>query len=70
MVYIIDWRVQTSENVIDDASTASSSAASGSKPKQLRCDICDKSFDGIDILNSHKRLDHSDLGRSKPAGVG
>ena len=56
--------------MIDDASTASSSAASGSKPKQYRCDICGESFDGIDILDSHKRLDHSDSGRSEPAGVG
>lgn len=53
------------------ASAPSSSTGPGSKPKQHRCEICGKSFDSIDTLNSHKRLDHSELGRSQsPAGVG
>jgi hypothetical protein len=53
------------------ASAPSSSTGSGSKPKQHHCEICGKSFDSIDILNSHKRLDHNESGKSQsPAGVG
>lgn len=55
------------------ASTPSSSTGTGtgSKPKQHRCEICGKSFDSIDTLNSHKRLDHDESGKSQsPAGVG
>ena len=49
----------------------SSSTEAGSKPKQYRCETCSKSFDSIDTLNSHKRLDHSESGRGQsPAGVG
>ena len=51
---------------------AASSSSSTSRPtKQYRCDICGKTFDSPDTLNSHKRLDHSESGRSQsPAGVG
>jgi uncharacterized Zn-finger protein len=53
------------------ASAPSSSAPAGSKRKQYRCEMCSKSFDSIDTLNSHKRLDHGESGRSQsPAGVG
>jgi uncharacterized Zn-finger protein len=53
------------------ASAPSSSTGTGSKPKQHRCEICGKSFDSIDTLNSHKRLDHDESGKSQsPAGVG
>jgi uncharacterized Zn-finger protein len=52
-------------------SAPSSSTGVGSKPKQYNCEICGKSFDSVDTLNSHKRLDHSESGRSQsPAGVG
>ncbi|HJR46984.1 MAG TPA: C2H2-type zinc finger protein [Nitrososphaeraceae archaeon] len=52
-------------------SAPSSSTGAGSKPKQYRCEICGKSFDSVDTLNSHTRLDHSESGRSQsPAGVG
>jgi predicted nucleic acid-binding Zn ribbon protein len=38
--------------------------------KQYRCDVCGKTFDIIEILNSHKRLDHDESGTSHiPAGV-
>jgi uncharacterized Zn-finger protein len=48
----------------------SSAAGARSKPKQYTCDICGKTFDSIEILNSHKRLDHSESGTSQtPAGV-
>jgi hypothetical protein len=50
---------------------SSSGTGTGSKPKQHRCEICGKSFDSIEILNSHKRLDHDESGKSQsPAGVG
>ena len=42
----------------------SSSARAGSKPKRHTCDICGKTFDSIEILNSHNRLDHSESGTS------
>jgi hypothetical protein len=32
--------------------------------------MCSKTFDSIETLDSHKRLEHSELGQSKPpAGV-
>lgn len=46
------------------------------KPKQYICYLCSKTFDEINTLSSHKRLEHgtSESGeRSKPqapAGVG
>jgi hypothetical protein len=52
-------------------STASSSTGDRSKSKQHRCEMCGKSFDSLDTLNSRKRLDHSESGKSQsPAGVG
>ena len=32
--------------------------------------ICDRIFDSIETLNSHKRMDHSQEGYQRPAGVG
>jgi hypothetical protein len=53
------------------ASPSSSAAGAGSKRKQYHCEMCSKSFDSIGTLNSHKRLDHGESGRSQsPAGVG
>jgi hypothetical protein len=50
---------------------SSSTAPDKGKPKQYRCEICGKDFDSSDTLNSHKRLDHSESGKSQfPAGVG
>ena len=50
---------------------AASSSSTDRPTKQYRCDICGKAFDSPDTLNSHKRLDHSESGRSQsPAGVG
>jgi hypothetical protein len=52
-------------------STASSSTGDRNRPKQHRCEICGKSFDSLDTLDSHKRLDHSESGKGQsPAGVG
>ena len=50
---------------------AASSSSTRDRPiKQYRCDICGKTFDSMDILNSHKRLDHDESGTSHiPAGV-
>ena len=53
------------------SSSGSSSTGDSIKPKQHRCDICGKIFDSLDTLDSHKRLDHSESGKSQyPAGVG
>jgi predicted nucleic acid-binding Zn ribbon protein len=49
---------------------AASSFSTARPTKQYRCDICGKTFDSVEILNSHKRLDHSESGTSQtPAGV-
>ncbi|CAN5528285.1 hypothetical protein BH18THE2_BH18THE2_43760 [soil metagenome] len=52
--------------------TAASSSSNKNKPsKQYLCSICGKSFDSAETLDSHQRLEHSELGQSKPpAGVG
>ena len=53
------------------SSTDSSSRGNRNTRKQHRCEICGKSFDSLDTLDSHKRLDHSKSGKSQsPAGVG
>jgi uncharacterized Zn-finger protein len=53
------------------SSSGSSSTGDRNKPKQHRCEICGKGFDSLDTLDSHKRLDHSESGKSQsPAGVG
>jgi hypothetical protein len=39
-------------------STAISGSTTKTKPKQYICYLCSKTFDDIDILNSHKKLDH------------
>jgi hypothetical protein len=53
------------------SSIASSSRRDKTTPKQHRCEICGKGFDSLDTLDSHKRLDHSESGKSQsPAGVG
>jgi hypothetical protein len=42
-----------------------------SSTKEHRCDICGRIFDSVEILNSDKRMDHSQEGSSQtPAGVG
>jgi hypothetical protein len=57
-------------------SAAISGSTTRTKPKQYICYLCSKTFDDIDILNSHKRLDHgsTETGESiklqAPAGVG
>ncbi len=49
---------------------AASSSSTDKPTKQYHCDICGKTFDSLEILNSHKRLDHSESGTSQtPAGV-
>ena len=56
-------------------SAISSGPTTSTKPKQYICNLCSKTFDSIDILNSHKRLDHGtrETGESTkpqpPAGV-
>jgi hypothetical protein len=37
---------------------ATSDSAARTKPKQYICYLCSKTFDNINILNSHKKLDH------------
>ena len=50
---------------------AAFSSSTDRPTKRYRYDICSKTFDSPDTLNSHKRLDHSESGRSQsPAGVG
>ncbi len=46
-----------------------SSGSATTKPKQHRCNICGMTFDSVETLNSHKRLDHSKSSQP-PAGVG
>ena len=49
---------------------AAFSSSTDRPTKQYRCDICSKTFDSIEILNSHKRLDYDESGTSQtPAGV-
>jgi hypothetical protein len=53
------------------SNSGSSSTGDRNKPKQHRCEICGKSFDSLDTLDSHKRLDHSESRKGQsPAGVG
>ena len=51
---------------------SSSPSESRTKPtKQFICYICNKTFDSVETLDSHKRLEHSESGQPKPpAGVG
>lgn len=57
-------------------SVTTSGSTSRTKPKQYICYLCSKTFDDVDTLNSHKRLDHgrAESGESTrpqpPAGVG
>ena len=49
----------------------SSSARNRPSKQQYRCNICNKSFDSAEMLESHKRFEHNEPGKSKPpAGVG
>jgi hypothetical protein len=54
----------------------SSGSTTRTKPKQYICYLCSKTFDSIDILNSHKKLDHGSTETGEgikpqaPAGVG
>ena len=46
------------------------SSSSTTKQRSYICYMCSKIFDSIETLDSHKRLEHSELGQSKPpAGV-
>jgi uncharacterized Zn-finger protein len=58
-------------NIVTMPETAPATSSTRDRPtKQYRCDVCGKTFDSIEILNSHKRLDHSESGTSHiPAGV-
>ena len=53
-----------------------SSSTNRNKPKPYICNLCSKTFDDIDTLNSHKRLDHGSTENGErtkpqaPAGVG
>jgi len=53
--------------------TAGLSSSTGERPskQQYKCNVCNKSFDSAETLESHKRFEHSESGKSKPpAGVG
>jgi hypothetical protein len=53
------------------SSADSSSRGNRNTPKQHRCEICGKSFDTLDTIDSHKRRDHSESGKGQsPAGIG
>ena len=44
--------------------------SSSTKQRSYICYMCSKIFDSIETLDSHKRLEHSELGQSKPpAGI-
>ncbi|MGB7679728.1 MAG: hypothetical protein WBL49_13035 [Nitrososphaeraceae archaeon] len=52
-------------------SAVSSGSSNKTKHKQYICYLCSKTFDNIDILNSHKRLEHGSTGiggSTKPQG--
>ncbi|MGA8106036.1 MAG: hypothetical protein WB815_05220 [Nitrososphaeraceae archaeon] len=57
-------------------SAVSSGSSNKTKHKQYICYLCSKTSDNIDILNSHKRLEHGSTGiggstkPQGPAGVG
>lgn len=52
-----------------DSILSSSPSESRTKPiKQFICHMCSKTFDTIETLDSHKRLEHSES--KPPAGVG
>ena len=46
--------------------TGESSSLNRSKVKQYICYICSKTFDNIETLESHKRFEHSEVGRPQP----
>ena len=56
--------------------SATSGSSDRNKPKRYTCNLCSKTFDDIDTLNSHKRLDHGSTENGEgtmphePAGVG
>jgi uncharacterized Zn-finger protein len=57
-------------NIVTMPETAPALSSTRYRPtKQYQCDICGKTFDSMEILNSHKRLDHSESGSQTPAGV-
>ncbi|HEY9386831.1 MAG TPA: hypothetical protein VIP70_07310 [Nitrososphaeraceae archaeon] len=54
--------------VASSSKPPSSTAATTSKPKLHRCNVCGRTFDNVDILNSHLKLEHSESSHP-PAGV-
>ena len=57
--------------IMSETAGLSSSARNRPSKQQYRCNICNKSFDSAEMLESHKRFEHSEPGKSKPpAGVG
>ena len=48
---------------------ATASNRRNSPSKEQRCSICGRTFDSIETLNSHKRMEHSQNSQA-PAGVG
>jgi ribosomal protein S14 len=50
-------------------STTDLPSSSSSNPKQQRCNSCGRTFDTIEELNLHKKLDHSTTSQP-PVGIG
>ena len=51
--------------------SASISSNTNKSAKQYVCNVCGKSFDSAETLDSHKRFEHNELEQYKPpAGVG
>jgi hypothetical protein len=51
--------------------SASISSNTYKSTKQYVCNLCSKSFDSAETLDSHKRFEHNELEQYKPpAGVG
>ena len=44
-------------------------ASNRRRSKEYRCGVCGRTFDSIETLNSHKRMEHSEKSQA-PAGVG
>lgn len=52
------------------SSKTTTKPASSTKQRAYICYMCSKIFDSTETLDSHKRLEHSELGQPKqPAGV-
>jgi hypothetical protein len=48
---------------------AASSSSNFKKPKSHRCSVCSRTFDSVEELNAHQKMEHG-TSSHPPAGVG